>query len=117
MVDPERIIARQGIYSGSEEHKELMRRTIRMIQDRGGFAFTTSEKDGFDVGELRAKMKRIWNYDEPMIYECQTNAMPDEVNKCVERANRIGADMVFVANSGEIAGAIQEAARMQCIVL
>ena len=117
VVDPERIIARQGIYSGSEEHKELMRRTIRMIQDRGGFAFTTSEKDGFDVGELGAKMKRIWNYDEPMIYECQTNAMPDEVNKCVERANRIGADMVFVANSGEIAGAIQEAARMQCIVL
>ena len=117
VINPERIIAKQGIYSGSEEHKELMRRTIRMIQDMGNFAFTLSDKDSFDVGELKAKMKKIWDYEEPIVYECQTNSMAEEVNKCIERARKIGANMEFVANSSEIAKVIRESTQYTCIVL
>ncbi len=116
-VNTERIIARQRIYSGSEEHKELMRRTIRMIQDRGNYAFTLSDKDSFDIGELKAKMKRIWNYEEYLVYECQTNSLADEINKCIERAKKFGAEMIFVANNDEIAKAIQESTQKPCIVL
>ena len=117
VVNPERIIAKQGIYSGSEEHKELMRKTIRMIQDRGNFAFTLSDKDSFDVGELKAKMRRVWDYEDIEVYECQTNALPDELNKCIERAGRLGAGMTFVASSDEIANAIRESTRLPCIIL
>lgn len=117
VVDPERIIAKQGIYSGSEEHKELMRKTIRMIHDRGNFAFTLTDKDSFDIGELKAKMKRIWNYEELLVYECQTNAIAEEVNKCIERARKLGAGMAFVTNSEEIAETIKKSTQNQCIVL
>jgi hypothetical protein len=117
VVSPERIIAKQGIYSGSEEHKQPMRKAIRMIQDKGNLAFTLSNKDSFDVGELKAKMKRIWDFENPVTYECQTNAIAEEVSKCIERSRKLGADMAFVANSDEIAKAIQESTQRQCIVL
>ena len=117
VVNPERIIAKQGIYSGSEEHKELMRRTIRMIQDRGNFAFTLSDKDSFDVGELKAKMRRVWDYEGIEVYECQTNALPDELKRCIERAGRLGAGMTFVAGSDEMAEAIRGYAGLPCIIL
>jgi hypothetical protein len=117
VINPERIIAKQGIYSGSEEHKELMRRTILMIQDRGSFAFTTSEKDSFDVGELGAKMKKIWDYEGLVVYECQTNALHEELNKCIERARRFDVRMEFIANNREIAKAIEESTGLPCTVL
>jgi len=117
VIDIERLVARQGIYSGSEEHKGLMRRSIRMIQDRGNFAFTLGDKDSFDVGELKAKMKRIWDFEELIIYECQTNSMAEEVNKCIERARKLNLDMVFVANSNEVAKALQKSTQRQCIIL
>lgn len=117
VVNSERIIAKQGIYSGSEEHKELMRKMIRIIQDRGNFAFTLSDKDSFDVGELKAKMKRIWNFQEPVAYECQTNSIAEEINKCIERSRKLSTGMVFVANSNEIAMKIRESTRCECIVL
>ena len=117
VVDPERLIAKQGIYSGSEEHKELMRRTIRMIQDGGNFAFTLSDKDSFDVGELKAKMKRIWDYERLVIYECQTNAIGEEIIKCAERAKNLGAGMVFVVNNYDIAKAIEKVSDYKYVVL
>ena len=117
VINSERIIAKQRIYSGSEEHKELMRKTIKMIQDKGNFAFTLSDKDSFDVGELKAKMKRVWNYEELLVYECQTNALPEELNKCAERAKELNVSMAFVANSHEIAKAIEERVHYMCIVV
>ena len=90
---------------------------IRIIQDRGNFAFTLSDKDSFDVGELKAKMKRIWNFQEPVAYECQTNSIAEEINKCIERSRKLSTGMVFVANSNEIAMKIRESTRCECIVL
>jgi hypothetical protein len=115
VINSERIIAKQGIYSGSEEHKELMRRTIRMIQDKGNFAFTLSDKNSFDIGELKAKMKRIWNFDELSVYECQTNAITEEISKCTERAKKRSTNIVFVTNSDETTKAIEKLTHYPCI--
>ena len=108
VIDPERIISKQGIYSGSEEHKELMRKTIRMIQDRGNLAFTLSDKDSFDVGELKAKMKKIWNFEELIVYECQTNAIIDQLEKAIEKAKKFKVELAFVVCIKELEKAIRD---------
>jgi len=102
LIDPDRLIAKQGIYAGSEEHKELMRKAIRLIQDKGNLAFTLSDKDAFDVGEIRAKTKNSWDLEHITAYECQTNAIKEEIEKCVRKAERMGSSLVFVAHGGEI---------------
>lgn len=117
VVNPERIIAKQGIYSGSEEHKELMRKTIRMIQDRGNFAFTLSDKDSFDVGELKAKMRRVWDYEDIEVYECQTNALPEELNKCLEKAKLRHMKITFVVNNQDTAKVVKEHTQTPCLLV
>jgi D-aminopeptidase len=62
-------------------------------------------------------MKRVWDFDELAVYECQTNSMSEKINKCVEKATKLGVDMVFVTNSEETAKSIQESMHLSCIVL
>ena len=50
VIDGDALIARQGANSGGEEHKELMRKTIRMIQDAGKLAFTLDAQDSSTSG-------------------------------------------------------------------
>ncbi len=108
VVDAEQIIARQGIYSGGEEHKGLMRKVIQKIQDNGDFAFTLSDKDSFDVGEIRAKTKSKWDIDNLTIYECQTNAIRSEVEKGIEKARKLDAELVFVVPDTKISEGIHK---------
>lgn len=106
IIDSERLIARQGTLSGSEEHKQLMRKTIEMIQDRGNYAFTLSDKDSFDIGEIRAKTKSAWDTEHIAAYECQTNAIKEEIEKCVSRADVLG--LTFVVPNKELSVRISE---------
>lgn len=109
VIDPNEVIAKQGVLAGSEEHKELMRKAILAIQDNGNFAFTRSDKDSFDIGEIKAKTKSSWNTGNLTIYECQTNSMKSEIDKCISRAKRFKAKLVFVAVK-QIADIIKEVA-------
>ncbi len=102
VVDPERLIARQGVLAGSEEHKDLMRKKIRMVQGKGDFAFVDSEKDGFDVGAITARTRSAWDTGSLTIYECQTNAIREELEKCVEKARMHSAQLIWVTGSGEV---------------
>ena len=106
VIDPNHLIAKQGIYAGSEEHKELMRKTINLIQDRGNFACTLSDKDAFDVGEIPAKTRSVWDLEHLKIYECQMNAIREEIQKGVDRALRFRVGLVFVTTSRELANNI-----------
>jgi hypothetical protein len=106
MLDPERLIARQGVLSGSEEHKGLMRKTIAMVQDKGSYAFVPGGRDGSDVGEIRAKSKSAWDTAQVFAYECQTNALKEEIEKCIARAN--GTGVTFVIPSEELKERIAE---------
>jgi hypothetical protein len=108
LIDPDRLIARQGIYAGSEEHKELMRKAIRLIQDKGNLAFTLSGKDSFDVGEIRAKTKSSWDLEHITAYECQTNAIREEVEKCVAKADGLNAELIFVVASETLANSTRQ---------
>lgn len=117
IIDPLKLIEKQGILSGSEEHKELMRKTIVMIQDRGNYAFTIEDKDGFDIGEIKAKTRNAWDHCFT-IYECQTNAMKSEIDKCVRRAQRYNAGIVFVVPSEKVGKEIKEIGNeYDCIVI
>ncbi len=117
VINSERIIAKQGIYSGSEEHKQLMRKTILMIQDNGNFAFTLTDKDSFDIGELKAKTKSSWDFENITAYECQTNAIEKELRKCIVRTKKFGANIIFVVNNSEMAILIDKMTENKCISL
>ena len=108
VINPERLIEKQGVLAGSEEHKELMRKTILMIQNKGNFAFTTSDKDGFDVGEIKAKTKSAWDTGRTTAYECQTSAMKEEIEKCVAKEDQLNAELIFIAASSELADSIRQ---------
>ena len=107
-MDPERLIARQGVLAGSEEHKDLMRKEIRMVQDKGDFAFVDSEKDGFDVGAITARTRSAWDTGSLTIYECQTNAIREELEKCVDKAKRLNAELIYVVPSYGIETIVKE---------
>ena len=79
-----------------------------MIQGSGNFAFVTNEKDGFDVGEIKAKTRSSWDFDRITAYECQTNAISDELNKSTERESRYKTHMIFVTSTNELADKINE---------
>jgi hypothetical protein len=86
-----------------------MRKTIAMVQDKGNFAFVPKEKGGFDVGELRATTRSSWDFGSATAYECQTNALKEEIEKCVTRAN--GTGVTFVVSSKELSDRIVEIGR------
>ena len=107
-MDPERLISRQGGLAGSEEHKGLMRKAILMVQDNGDFAFVNPEKDGFDVGAIKARTRSAWDVSSLTIYECQTNAIREELEKCEEKAKRLSAKLVFVVPNDGIGVVVRE---------
>lgn len=85
-----------------------MKKTIEIIQDKGNYAFTLSDKDGFDVGEVKAKTKNSWDTEHITAYECQTGAIREEIGKCVMKANKLNAELVFITASEEIADSIRQ---------
>lgn len=102
IIDPKRIVKKQGIYSGSEEHKELMNKTIKIIQEKGNFAFTRQNKDSFDIGEIITKTKGTWNLDRITIYECQTNAIKEEIKKGIDKASAFNSELIWVSKSNAV---------------
>ena len=117
ILDTERLIARQGVLAGSEEHKELMRKTIRMIQDNGNFAFVTREKDSFDVGEIRSRKRNLWDLEDLTVYECQTNAIKEEIEKGVDRAKSLNARLIWVVGVDEVAEGIRDISGGDCVLV
>ena len=113
ILDPDRLIAKQGVLAGSEEHKELMKKTICMVQNGGNLSLTTNEKDGFDVGEIKAKTRNAWDLKKLTIYECQTNAIKSEVDKAIVKSKRMNAELVFVVGSKELAEEIDKSTENQ----
>lgn len=101
LIDPEKLIARQKSNAGGEEHRKMMAKVILAIQERGNFAFVLSEQDSFDVGEIGIdpKAKGLWDYRKITAYEVQTNAIKEEIEKCMERAKRDNARLVLVADN------------------
>ena len=104
IIDPDRLIARQGVLAGNEEHKDLMKKTIASIQESGSFAFVLKEQDAFDVGEIGVdqKARGLWNYKDIRAYECQERATEEDANRCEENARKFGAKLIFVAGNEKV---------------
>ena len=81
---------------------------MRRIHDNGDFAFTPSRKDSFDAGELKAKGKSIWDFERLTVYECQTNAIKDEIEKGILHQRPNGASLVWVASTGDVINEIKQ---------
>lgn len=58
------------------------------------------------MGELRATTRSSWGFEGITAYECQTNALKEEIEKCITRTNGTGA--TFVVPSGELKERIVE---------
>jgi len=110
VLDANRIIEKQGIYKGSEEHTELMRKTIGIIQKNGNFAFTLSAKDSFDIGELEPGQgaKNIWDMKKLRIYEIQNNIMKEEIDKSMGKARKYNGELIFVVPNQMLANKLRE---------
>ena len=98
MIDPARLIAGQGIYAGNEEHKELMRKTIEMVQDKEQLRLRAKGEGRVRRGKLKATTRSSWNFGSATAYECQTNAIREEIEKCIARANGTGVTFVVPSN-------------------
>jgi hypothetical protein len=55
-----------------------------------------------------AKGKTSWNLEELTTYECQTNALREELEKCVARAKMLNAKLVFVVPNEKLAEEVKE---------
>ncbi len=110
ILDPDRMVNAQGIYKGGEVHRQLMERTIAMIQSRGNYAFVPTEKDSFDVGEIEPdrKIKGWWNYKEIKVYEIQTDAEKGHIRRCIEKGTRYKAELRIVVNDKKVEDAVRE---------
>jgi len=118
VIDVDRLVAKQGSNGGSEEHKELMRKTIRLIQSKGNYAFVPTAQDSFDVGELEAAGSR-WA-TRVNAYEIQTNALAGELEKCSVRSARLAkslASLTVVTNAIEVKERVEKGSDIRCIVL
>ncbi|MCW6159516.1 MAG: DUF87 domain-containing protein [Candidatus Micrarchaeales archaeon] len=104
ILDSKLMVEAQGVRAGSEEHKSLMEKTIRLIQERGNFAFVPIGKDDFDVGEVpaHADTKGAWDFEKLKIYEIQCNALNEEVEKGAGKARRMGAPLVWISRDANV---------------
>lgn len=112
-VDPDRIMESQSDKAGSEDHKRLMRKTIKMLQDRLQLAIVGREKHSFDILALpvNAKRRGVWDMRKAKGYECQTSAREDSVKENIGKAERWGVPMVWVAEDNEVIDRIRHICR------
>jgi|GEM_PF-1570582 hypothetical protein len=121
ILDPKLMAAKQGMTGGNEEHRQLMESIIKMIQERGNFPFVPIQPGSFDVGEIPVdqKTRQFWDYKSLKVYEAQTNAVKEEIEKCIERCKGIKAELIFATNSEKVSNSIVELTNKQfrCITL
>ncbi|MCL5100446.1 MAG: hypothetical protein M1122_00625 [Candidatus Marsarchaeota archaeon] len=121
ILEPHIMVARQGTNAGGQVHKELMKKTIEMIQSMGNYAFVPEERDSFDVGEVETikDRKSLWDTRKLTVYEIQTDAEPSHIKKCINKAKRYNAKLVIVTNSEKVKESveIQSGGRAECIVI
>ncbi len=75
---------------------------ILMIRGNGNFAFTLGKKGSFGVGEIPAKTRSVWGNERLKIYECQTNAIKEELGNGRDKVRTYGARLAWVSGSEDV---------------
>jgi len=109
IVDPNLMILNQGARAGGEVHKALMKKVIKMEQEKGNFVFVPKERESFDVGVLvPEKKKGLWSKNVVRAYEIQTTARASEIEQCLQRQREGKYELIFVTNSKKVKEDIQK---------
>ena len=95
---------------GSEEHKQLMRKTIKMLQDKLIMVISPREKYSFDLIGIPVNEKKpgLWDMSKAKGYEVQTSARKDSIEANIGKDLRWGLPMVWVASDKEVLDMITE---------
>ena len=108
-VDADMLMSNQPDKQGSEEHKRLMRRTIKRLQDSLILCVVSSEKHSFDILgiPINEKKRGLWDISQAKGYEIQTSARKDSIKMNNEKAQRWGVPMVWVSDDAEVLAKIE----------
>ena len=103
-VDSELIMANQADKLGSEEHKQLMRKVIRNLQDELQIAVVGREKHSFDILAFPVNVKKrgLWNLKKAKGYEVQTSARKDSLADNKDKVRIWGVPIVWVADNKDV---------------
>lgn len=109
-VVPELMMANQTDKLGSEEHKQLMVKTIRMLQLQLILPIVSKEKHSFDILGIPVNEKKrgLWNIKKAKGYECQTSARKDSIGINAGKSEMWGIPTVWVADKKEVMEGIKE---------
>lgn len=102
------LISNQPDKQGSEEHKLLMRKTIKRLQDSLILCVVSSEKHSFDILgiQINEKKRGLWDISQAKGYEIQMSARKDSINVNKGKSCIWGIPLVWVSDSEEVLGEI-----------
>ena len=100
-VDSDIIMSGQTDKLGSEEHKQLIRKTIKMLQNELHICLVNKEKYSFDILAIPfdAKKHGIWDVGRAKGYEIQSSARKDSIMENMEKSKLWGIPMVWVTDN------------------
>jgi hypothetical protein len=104
------LISNQPDKQGSEEHKLLMRKTIKRLQDSLILCVVSSEKHSFDILgiPINEKKRGLWDISQAKGYEIQTSARKDSLDINKGKSQRWGVPLVWISDNDEILTKIAE---------
>ena len=108
-VDPERIIMGQRDKIGSEEHRQLLIKTIEKLHESNMLVVSAREKHSFDLvaWPMNQKKRYLWDLRGAKGYEAQTSARKDSVEMNIGKGEIWNVPLVWVGDE-ETVKAIME---------
>jgi Cdc6-like AAA superfamily ATPase len=109
-VDADILMSNQSDKLGSEEHKQLMRKTIKMLQNELKICIVSKEKHSFDILAIPvdANKRGIWDLKNASGYEIQTSARKDSIMENMDKGKLWGVRMVWVTDNKQILDEIKK---------
>ena len=103
-VDSEHIILGQNDKIGSEDHKQLLVKTIEKLHQQNMLVISPSEKHSFDLvaWPMDEKKRYLWDLRGAKGYEAQTSARRDSIEMNMDKGKLWGVPVVWITDDREI---------------
>ena len=110
-ADPETMMETQSERLGSEEHRQLMARTIRHLQDKLILPVVSNEKHSFDILAIpvNSKKRGLWDPSAAKGCEVQTTARKDSIAENAGKRELWRVGIVWVASGEGMAEELRKA--------
>ena len=70
-----------------------------------------------EVNREAARKRNLWDFDDLTVYECQTNALREEIEKGIGKARALNARLIWVAGVKEVAEGIRNVGGGDCMIV